>query len=238
MAYGKASAFSRKFVFFGEFDNYCETLKNKVTKTSREYDMESLEKLLNSLKELKNSNENSFNKIISVMNNFTEEFVLVNSDIITELINIEETELNLIANKCDYDNDYEVLSLVETIINNYDVVVKSLCDSLAETTDVNELTTVALELKEDENFVLDVNLKMIELYPIINEHEVLKKLMDKLSFKCGKIAYDYLKDTRSKILSEKEYVYEDYFASANKARFMKRQKGQRANPKPLRYEKK
>lgn len=77
---------NRNFQTFNSVDNYLVVLKNKIIKSKINCNIQNVELLFNELKRISIENITEYNRIMSKLQKYTEEFVVQNALYIRELL--------------------------------------------------------------------------------------------------------------------------------------------------------
>ena len=229
----KKHILSRNFVFFNDLDSYLNVLTTKITKSSSEYDLDSLNELFKTLESLKETDEKQYELIIEELSNYTEEFVVTNATIISKMIDSKDNEMEDIASLFGYDKNSEAIKSIGIIVDKYNEIIERLCNKIIENTASEQISEVALDVRKDDEFVSDVYLELLCECPVIADNLLLQELELDMEKRCGSIAYNYMTSVRKDIFKKKENYYEEYSKNASKQRVRKRARGQNANPRPL-----
>ena len=229
----KSNVLNRNFMFFGDLVEYLHTLETKADKCIKTYNKQNLRELFANLEILKEKDEEKYKKVIEFMKQYTEDFVLTYSYMLSGIINMTDREQEVMMakfNKVDYNESFESIGLISTIVNRYNEIVNTYCDEILEDIEVENISNVAMELRtNNQEFAASVFEKLLSEYPLIKEYPLFCKLLIDLNEDCGKMVYEYMTSVREQIVFDKESVYNTYFRKSSNERNNKILRGVRPN---------
>ena len=227
---GKKYILSRNFVFFDSLDNYYKLLENKILMGRRNFDKDNMKSLFDSLKKLEKEDINSYNHVIDLMANYTEEFVLKNSKLFCEMINMNNNSIEPLLNDFGFSNKFDAIDTLNIITGSYTAIVHSMCDEIIEDLEISQMSETANILSEDEGFINKINIAILEEYPVINNYLVLQELLISLTRECPSIISSYIIDVRNSKKIVSEGVYNKYIKVSTAERARRIARGHGANP--------
>lgn len=184
----------RKFdrLFYITNPNYQNVIKDKFIKGKIKFD----EKYVDELFEIiKNSDEKIENKLAT----YSEYFVIVYAEFIAKLLRLTEEQRKIIlieSNYFNYDSDLDVLDVLNEMQDNFYKLVIRKSNELFNSIkfDNAKLSEIGFEIKQRKNmeFIGLILEEFLEMYPVINEYDILAKLFVELNQSIADIAFNHL----------------------------------------------
>lgn len=222
---------NRNFQTFNSVDNYLVVLKNKIIKLKINCNIQNVELLFNELKRISIENITEYNRIMSKLQKYTEEFVIQNALYIREMLLISEEQRKIILlklNNLSYNDDLDIIEMLEKMNESFNNIIYKLVDEILVTivNDKEIMHDLAESLKdrEDKKFIATVMDKFLEQYSEISQYSFFIKLFYDKYLSIGDIAYNYVIDKIKQDDKNKNEEYYIYNAMIRKNETMKKMK--------------